>query len=108
MEKIRIFYGIQGSNIVFKIDMTDRQMLKSAFPDVQFAESIVVGYDRKNYNPTTWQGQLERRVLPALLGFSDPNFLKKFEKIDFIKTPGMEVTYTIEPTNESKIQSVLG
>ena len=49
--------------------------------------------------------------VPALVGVANETDLKKFEHIEFVKTPQMIVTYTIEQNqnqNDQKVQPVLG
>jgi hypothetical protein len=49
---------------------------------------------------------LERYVFPALVGTPNDADLKKIERVEFVLTPDMIVTYTIEQTkNQNKNES---
>ena len=110
MEKMRIYYSYKGNGIVFGTYEGDYKRLKSDFPNAQPARSITIEYDRqsnfKDYHP-----QLENYILPALTGFPKLEDLKQIKTVQFILTPEMVVTYTIEQNqiqNEQKVQPICG
>ena len=107
MEKIMIFYGIQGNGITFELPLSDFQAIKEHFIDALPAEGIFVRFNRKN-DFVKHHAQLEKYIFPALVGLSDESLLRTIRKIEFIKTPEMEVTYTIEQNYEPKSQPVFG
>jgi hypothetical protein len=47
-------------------------------------------------NFAAYHPQLERYVFPALLGLASDADLKKIGRIEFVKTPEMIVTHTID------------
>lgn len=107
MEKLRIIYNYRGNGIGFEIKWRDQLDLKKNFPTAQPAEGIFIQYDIKsdfvNYHPN-----LETYVLPALVGFLNPDDLKKIRHIEFIKMPEGVVTYKIENNNEPEKTPVFG
>ncbi len=112
MEKLTIHYGIQGNGMKFGLTVRNFNIIKNLFPDAQPAKGIFIEYDiRANF--ADYHPHLERYVFPALLGLADESDLKKIERIEFVKTPEMIVTYTIEQNQnptlyEQKIQLVSG
>ncbi len=105
MEKIKIHYGIQGNGLTFSLLPSEMLRIKTAFPKSQPAHLIFVSYERQS-NFENYRPNLERYVFPALLGFENMEDLKKIDKIEFIKTPEMQVTYTIEQNYELEEQSL--
>ena len=112
MEKIRIYYGIQGNGMAFRMAVSDYKAIKAQFPDAQPAKGVFVEYDfRANF--ADYHPHLERYVFPALVGVANEADLKKFERIEFFRTPGITLTYTIEqnkkqPQHDQEEQLVLG
>ena len=100
MDTLTIHYGIQSNGISFGLTYTDYNMLKTLFPHAQPAKGFFVEYDRKS-TFKVYRPQLERYVVPVLVGMMDEKDLKQFKRIEFVKTPEMQVTYVIEP-NDSK------
>jgi hypothetical protein len=108
MKKLNIYYGVQGNGIRFGLNIDDYSTLKQLFPDAQPAKGLFVEYDMKT-NFAEYHPHLERYVFPALLGLNKEGDFKGFEQIQFIKTPEMKLTYTIElnhSSNDQKIQSL--
>jgi radical SAM superfamily enzyme with C-terminal helix-hairpin-helix motif len=108
MDTLTIHYGIQGNGISFGLTYDDYNMLKKLYPQAQPSKGVFVEYDMKS-NFKSYRPQLERYVLPALVGMFDEKDLKQFKRIEFVKTPEMQVTYVIEPNaskNDPQIQSV--
>lgn len=107
MDKIQIYYGVQGDGMTFGLMPNDYKIIKSMFPDAQPPKRIFVIYDSKldfaNYHPN-----LEKYVFPALMGFINEKDLKRFKTIEFVKTPEMKLTYTIEQNenNEQEVQFI--
>lgn len=99
MEKLTIRYGYKGNGVGFEIKYRDLITLKALFPDAQPAEGIFVEYGMKsgfeNYRP-----QLENYIFPALVGFLNPEDLKKIKTVEFEKMPEGIITYKIEQTYE--------
>lgn len=112
MEKIKIYYGTQGNGMTFRMALHNYDAIKAQFPDAQPAKGVFVEYDfRANF--ADYHPHLERYVFPALVGLANAADLEKIERIEFIKTPEMTLTYTIESSkkqhqNEQEIQLVLG
>ena len=108
MDKLTIHYGIQGNGIRFGLTYDDYQKIKKLFPQAQPSKGVFVEYDiRSNFKD--YRPQLERYVFPTLVGMFDEADLKQFKYIEFVKTPEMTVTYTIEqntPQYDTQIQSV--
>jgi hypothetical protein len=108
MDKLTIHYGIQGNGIAFGLTYDDYNTIKEKFPEAQPAKGVFVSYDiRSSFK--IHRPQLERYVFPTLVGMFEEEDLKQFERIEFVKTPEMEVTYVIEQTtlpNDSQIQSL--
>ena len=112
MEKIRIFYGIQGNGVSFGLAPSDYNAIKARFPDAQPSKGVFVEYDFRT-NFADYRPHLERYVFPALVGLANEADLKQFERIEFIKTPGQTLTYVIEQNKkqdyyEQKEQLVFG
>lgn len=112
MEKITIYYGIQGNGVSFGLDIDDYDTIKKEFPDAQPSMGVFVEYDMRS-NFADYRPQLERYVFPALVGLANDADLKKIDRIEFVKTPGLIVTHTIEQNkkqnqNEQKEQLVFG
>ena len=112
MEKITIYYGTQGNGMTFRMDLDDYKAIKEQFADAQPAKGVFVEYDFRT-NFADYHPHLERYVFPALVGLANTADLETIKRIEFIKTPGMTLTHTIEQNkkqnqNEQKIQPVLG
>lgn len=112
MEKITIYYGIQGNGVSFGLYDDDYNAIKKEFPDAQPAMGVFVEYDMRS-NFADYRPQLERYVFPALVGVVNDKDLKKFPLVEFVKTPELIVTYTIEQKQnqnnyEQKEQLVFG
>ena len=112
MEKITIYYGIQGNGVSFGLDIEDYDAIKKQFPDAQPSMGVFVEYDIRS-NFADYRPQLERYVFPALVGVANDADLKKFDRIEFVKTPGLIVTHIIEQNKkqnnyEQEKQLVLG
>ena len=107
MDKIQIYYGVQGNGMTFMLDLSDYQAIKKMFPKAQPPKSIFVTYDMKT-NFERYHANLEKYVFPALMGFIDDNDLGKIKKVEFVKMPEERVTYTIEQNekHEQEIQLV--
>lgn len=106
MEKIKIYYGVQGNGITFNLMPSVRENLQKTFAKSQPPIRIFVEYDMRS-NFADYHAQLENYIFPALMGFAHPDDLKKIKYVEFIKAPEMKVTYTIEPNlkiNEQDIQ----
>ena len=95
MEKITIYYGIQGNGVSFGLDIDDYKAIKQQFPNAQPSKGVFVEYDFRT-NFADYRPHLERYVFPALVGVANEADLKKFDCIEFVKTPELVVTYTIE------------
>ena len=105
MEKITIYYGIQGNGIRFGLAVKHYKAIKELFPDAQPAKGVFIEYDMRS-NFADYHPQLERYVFPALVGTPNDADLKKIERVEFVLTPDMIVTYTIEQTkNQNKNES---
>lgn len=95
MKYLTIHYGVQGNGIKFGLTLRNYNAIKIAFPNAQPAKGLFVEYDMRtnfeNYHP-----HLEKYIFPALLGLANEADLKQFHKIDFVKTPEMTITFTIE------------
>ena len=112
MEKITIYYGIQGNGITFRMALDDYTAIKEQFTDAQPAKGVFVEFDIRT-NFADYHPHLEKHVFPALVGLANEADLKKIGRIEFVKTPELIVTYTIEQNkkqnqNEQKIQPVFG
>ena len=110
MEKITIYYGIQGNGMSFGLAEKHYKAIKEHFPNAQPAKGVFISYDIRT-NFADYHPHLERYVFPALVGVADDADLKKFGHIEFIKTPEMIVTYTIEQNqnqHDQKVQPILG
>ncbi len=112
MEKITIYYGTQGNGMTFRMALGDYDAIKVQFPDAQPAKRVFVEYDFRT-NFADYHPHLERYVFPALVGLANAADLKKIGRIEFLKTPGSILTFTIEQNkkqhqNEQEIQLVLG
>ena len=112
MEKITIYYGTQGNGMAFRMAVSDYKAIKVQFPDAQPAKGVFVEYDFRT-NFADYRPHLERYVFPALVGLANEADLKQFERIEFVKTPGLTVTYVIEQNKkqdyyEQKEQLVFG
>ena len=112
MEKIRIFYGIQGNGVSFGLALGDYNAIKARFPDAQPSKGVFVEYDFRT-NFADYRPHLERYIFPTLVGLANPTDAEKIERIDFIKMPEEVLTFTIEQNkkkyqNEQEIQLVLG
>ena len=112
MEKITIYYGIQGNGMAFRMALSDYNTIKEKFPDAQPAKGVFVEYDFRT-NFADYHPHLERYVFPAIVGLANNADLEKIERIEFVRTPGLTLTYTIEQTkkqnqNEQKKQLVFG
>ena len=107
MEKLQIYYGVQGDGMTFCLPLRDYRTIQKMFPDAQLPESIFVGYDTK-VDFANYHANLEKYIFPVLMGFKNEADLKKIKKIDFVKMPEQRVTYTIEQNEqyEQEIQSV--
>jgi hypothetical protein len=112
MEKLIIHYGIQGNGMKFGLTVRNFNTIKALFPDAQPAKGVFVEYDMRT-NFAQYHPHLERYVFPALLGLANDADLKKIKKVEFVKTPEMIVTHTIEQSQtpeyyEQEVQSILG
>ena len=112
MEKIIIYYGIQGNGIKFNMGPKHYKAVKELFPDAQPAKGVFIEYDFRT-NFADYHPQLERYVFPALIGTPNDADLKKIERVEFILMPGAIVTHIIEQTknqiqNEPDEQLVFG
>ena len=107
MEKLRIYYGVQGDGMTFFVNSNDTQTIKKMFPDAQPPKSIFVVYDWRT-DFANYHANLEKYIFPALMGFNNDEDLKKIKKIEFVKMPEERVTYTIEQNeqNEQEIQPI--
>jgi hypothetical protein len=108
MEKLTIHYGIQGNGMKFGLTVRNYNLIKAIFPDAQPAKGVFVEYDMKT-NFAQYHPHLERYVFPALLGLANEADLKKIKRVEFIKTPEMIVTHTIEQNQnvyEQEVQSL--
>ena len=95
MEKIIIYYGIQGNGIKFNMGPKHYKAVKELFPDAQPAKGVFVEYDFRT-NFADYHPHLERYVFPALVGLANTADLETIKRIEFIKTPGMTLAHTIE------------
>ena len=109
MEKIQIYYGVQGNGMTFMLRLNDYNALKKTFPDAQPPKSIFVTYDMQT-DFARYHANLERYIFPALMGLTNEQDLKKIKTIEFLKTPEYSVTYTIEQNekSEQKVQLISG
>lgn len=109
MDTLTIHYGIQGNGIRFGLSYDDYKMLKAQFPNAQPSKGVFVEYDMRS-NFAEYHPHLENYIFPALVGMSDTADLKQFRRVDFVQTPEMVITYTIEQNNhtpyEQEIQSL--
>ena len=105
MEKLQIYYGIQGDGMTFNLMPSVSRALKKKFPDSQPPESIFVVYDWR-VDFANYHANLERYIFPALMGLKNDEDLKQFKTIEFVKTPEEVVTYTIEQNNNQNDQKV--
>jgi ethanolamine utilization protein EutP (predicted NTPase) len=95
MEKLTIYYGIQGNGMRFNLMVQHYKTIKTLFPNAQPAKGIFVEYDMRS-NFADYHPQLERHVFPALVGVVTKDDLARFKRIEFVKTPELTITYTIE------------
>ena len=112
MEKITIYYGIQGNGMAFRLAVGDYRAIKEQFADAQPSKGIFVEYDFRT-NFADYHPHLERYVFPAIVGLANTTDLEKIKRIEFVKTPGLTLTHTIDQTekqnkNDQKIQPVFG
>lgn len=107
MENVKILYGVQGNGMTFGLDLNLYFWVKEHYPNAQPARRIFVEFDMKS-NFADYHANLENYIFPALMGFPNKEDLKKFKKVEFVKTPEMKVTYTIEQNNEQEIQLIPG
>ena len=105
MEKIQIYYGVQGDGMTFGLLPSAQRAIKKMFPDSQPPKSIFVVYDWR-VDFANYHAHLEKYIFPALMGFMDENDLKQFKTIEFVKTPEEQVTYTIEQNNKQNDQEI--
>ena len=108
MEKLQIYYGVQGDGMTFNLMPSVSRALKKKFPDSQPPESIFVVYDWR-VDFVNYHANLERYIFPALMGLKNDEDLKQFKTIEFVKTPEEVVTYTIEQNEhhyEQEVQSL--
>ena len=108
MDKLTIHYGVQGNGFSYGLTYTHYNLVKKLFPHLQPSKGVFIEYDFRSDFKTN-HPQLERVVFPTLVGTYDENELKKFKYIEFVKTPEMVVTYTIDqnsPQYDSQIQFV--
>jgi hypothetical protein len=103
MEKIKIYYGVQGNGFTFELALRDYRTIKSNYPNAQPSQAIFVEYDMKS-NFERAHGHLEKYIFPALVGFYNEEDLKKIRLVEFIKMPENQLTYKIEQNDESQIQ----
>lgn len=109
MEKLRIYYGVQGNGITFELLLSAQRTIKEMFPDAQLPKSIFVCYDwRQDF--ANHHANLEKYIFPALLGLTNDQDLKKIKQVEFIKMPEEKVTYTIDQTKkyEQEVQPIPG
>lgn len=106
MEKLQIYYGVQGDGMTFGLRPNDYTAIKAMFPDAQPPKSIFVVYDWR-LDFANHHANLEKYIFPALMGFVNEQDLKKFKKIEFVKTPDMEVTFTIEQNEKHEQEKQL-
>jgi hypothetical protein len=95
MQYLTIHYGVQGNGIKFGLTLRNYNAIKAAFPNAQPAKGLFVEYDMRT-NFESYHPHLEKYIFPALLGLANEADLKQFQKIEFVKTPEMTVTFTIE------------
>jgi hypothetical protein len=112
MEKIKIYYGVQGNGMAFRMALDSYKAIKEQFKDAQPAKGVFVEFDFRT-NFADYHPHLERYVFPALVGLANDADLDRIGIVEFIKTPELIVTYTIEQNkkqnqNEQKIQPVFG
>ena len=105
MEKLQIYYGVQGDGMTFNLMPYDYDTIKTMFPDSQPPESIFVTYDWR-VDFANYHANLERYIFPALMGLKDDSDLKQFKTIEFVKTPEEVVTYTIEQNSKHYEQEI--
>ena len=101
MEKLQIYYGVQGDGMTFGFMPSTYRAIKKMFPDAQPPESIFVVYDWR-VDFANYHGNLEKYIFPALMGLKNDDDLKQFKTIEFVKTPEEVVTYTIEQNNQNE------
>ena len=106
MEKIKIYYGVQGDGMTFGLMPSAQRTLKALFPDAQPPKSIFVVYDWR-VDFANYHANLEKYIFPALMGLKNDDDLKQFKTIEFIKTPEEQVTYTIEQNHQNKLELFL-
>ena len=105
MEKLQIYYGVQGDGMTFNLMPSDYRAIKKMFPDSQPPKSIFVVYDWR-VDFANYHAHLEKYIFPALMGFMNEEDLKQFKTIEFVKTPEEQVTYTIEQNNNQNDQEI--
>ena len=105
MEKLQIYYGVQGDGLTFGLLPSMARVLKKMFPDAQPPESIFVVYDWR-VDFANYHANLEKYIFPALMGLKNDDDLKQFKIIEFVKTPEEQVTYTIEQNNKQNDEEV--
>jgi len=109
MDTLTIYYGVQGNGIRFGLPTDEYKMLRKQFPNAQPSKGVFVEYDMR-VNFAEYHPHLEQYVFPALVGMPNTSDLKIFKRVNFVQTPEMIVTYTIEqnsaPTHEQKVQSL--
>ena len=86
----------------FGLTVRNFNTIKALFPDAQPAKGVFVEYDIRS-NFAQYHPHLERYIFPALLGLANEADLKKIKRIEFVKTPEMIVTHTIEQNSTSQI-----
>jgi hypothetical protein len=107
MENVKILYGVQGNGMTFGLDLNLYFWIKEHYPKAQPARRIFVEYDMKS-DFADYHANLESYIFPALMGFPTNEELKKIKKIEFVKTPEMRITYTIEQNYEQEKQLIPG
>jgi hypothetical protein len=105
MEKIKIYYGVQGNGMTFNLMPSMRENLQKSFAKSQPPIRIFVEYDMRS-NFAEYHAQLENYIFPALVGFYNEEDLKKIRLVEFIRMPENQLTYKIEQNDEPQVQFI--
>jgi hypothetical protein len=106
MEKIEIHYSIRGGKLItFGIPLHVRKAIKSAFPDARPSTYLTISYEIHSGLDDVLS-DLDKHVLPIVLGLRNASDWEKIGRIHFVKTPEMQVTNIIEQNYEPEVQLV--
>ena len=102
--KVRVTKQMDG--LTFSILPSTQIIIKKLVPQAKPVDRIFVAYDTKS-DFESYFGILEKWLLPALLGISTVEELKKFSKIEVIDSQTNRVLHQVS-VHDEEIQSVFG